>query len=115
MILNTFSKQMKWMEDCDIKRTSFKLKIKIYDMTAQQKIYIAGHRGMVGSAIMRTLQQQGHTNFITRTHAELELTNQAAVQHFLNQNDQIKFTWLPLKLEVYMQIIPIQLNLFMTT
>ena len=48
----------------------------------QPKIYIAGHRGMVGSAIMRTLQQQGKTNFATRTHAELELTNQTAVKDF---------------------------------
>ena len=37
---------------------------------------------MVGSAIVRTLQQQGQTNFVTRTHAELDLTNQAAVQAF---------------------------------
>ena len=60
-------------------------------MTTQPKIYIAGHRGMVGSAIMRTLQQQGHTNFISRTHKELELTNQAAVQHFFEseQPDQV--------------------------
>lgn len=49
---------------------------------SQPKIYIAGHRGMVGSAIMRTLQQQGKTNFATRTHAELELTNQTAVKDF---------------------------------
>jgi len=48
----------------------------------QPKIYIAGHRGMVGSAIMRTLQQQGKKNFATRTHAELELTNQTAVNDF---------------------------------
>ena len=51
-------------------------------MTTKQKIYIAGHRGMVGSAIIRTLQAQGYTNFITRTHAELDLTNQAAVREF---------------------------------
>ena len=51
-------------------------------MTKQEKIYIAGHRGMVGSAIVRILQQQGQTNFVTRTHAELDLTNQAAVQAF---------------------------------
>ena len=51
-------------------------------MSQANKIYVAGHRGMVGSAIVRTLQQQGHTNFITRTHAELDLTNQAAVQAF---------------------------------
>jgi GDP-L-fucose synthase len=48
----------------------------------QQKIYIAGHRGMVGSAIVRELQRQGHTNLIYRTHQELDLTNQAAVYDF---------------------------------
>ena len=54
-------------------------------MTELQKIYVAGHRGMVGSAIVRTLQQQGQTNFVTRTHAELDLTNQAAVQAFFEK------------------------------
>jgi GDP-L-fucose synthase len=49
---------------------------------AVDKIYVAGHRGMVGSAIVRTLQQQGQTNLVTRTHAELDLTNQAAVHAF---------------------------------
>jgi GDP-L-fucose synthase len=48
-------------------------------MNPTHKIYIAGHRGMVGSAIMRALQAQGFTNFITYTHAQLDLTNQAAV------------------------------------
>ena len=52
---------------------------------AVDKIYVAGHRGMVGSAIVRALQQQGHANFVTRTHAELDLTNQAAVQAFFEQ------------------------------
>ena len=47
-----------------------------------QKIYVAGHRGMVGSAIVRHLQTQGFTNIIGKTHAELDLTNQAAVEHF---------------------------------
>jgi GDP-L-fucose synthase len=51
-------------------------------MTIPHKIYVAGHRGMVGSAIVRTLQQQGENNIVTRTHAELDLTNQAAVQAF---------------------------------
>lgn len=46
------------------------------------KIYIAGHRGMVGSAIERALRKQGFTNIIGRTHAELDLTNQAAVAEF---------------------------------
>ncbi|MBU3574758.1 GDP-L-fucose synthase [Polynucleobacter sp. UK-Mo-2m-Kol15] len=47
-----------------------------------QKIYVAGHRGMVGSAILRNLQAKGFSNIVTRTHAELDLTNQAAVQSF---------------------------------
>ena len=47
-----------------------------------QKIYVAGHRGMVGSSIVRNLQAQGFSNIVTRTHAELDLTNQAAVQQF---------------------------------
>ena len=52
---------------------------------ASNKIYIAGHRGMVGSAILRTLQQHGYTNLVTRAHAELDLTNQAAVQAFFEK------------------------------
>jgi GDP-L-fucose synthase len=46
------------------------------------KIYVAGHRGMVGSAIVRNLEVKGFTNIIARSHAELDLTNQAAVQDF---------------------------------
>ncbi|NMM13791.1 MAG: GDP-L-fucose synthase [Rhodoferax sp.] len=53
-------------------------------MTPQSKIYVAGHRGMVGAAIIRTLQQQGQTHIVTRTHAELDLTNQAAVSAFFD-------------------------------
>ena len=47
-----------------------------------QKIYVAGHRGMVGSAIVRNLQAKGYQNIVTRTHAELDLTNQAQVSSF---------------------------------
>ncbi|MBU3558351.1 GDP-L-fucose synthase [Polynucleobacter sp. Nonnen-W13] len=47
-----------------------------------QKIYVAGHRGMVGSAIVRNLQAKGFQNIVTRTHSELDLTNQAAVKAF---------------------------------
>jgi GDP-L-fucose synthase len=50
-----------------------------------QKIYVAGHLGMVGSAIVRNLHAQGYQNIITRTHAELDLTNQAAVQEFFDK------------------------------
>ena len=48
----------------------------------QPKIYVAGHRGMVGSAIARALHERGQTNIVTRTHAELDLTNQGAVRTF---------------------------------
>jgi GDP-L-fucose synthase len=51
-------------------------------MSTQTKIYVAGHRGMVGSAIVRTLQAQGHSHIVTRTHTELDLTDQAAVRDF---------------------------------
>ena len=51
-------------------------------MSTQIKIYVAGHRGMVGSAIVRTLQAQGHSHIVTRTHTELDLTDQAAVREF---------------------------------
>ena len=54
-------------------------------MSPANKIYVAGHRGVVGSAIVRTLQQQGQTNFVTKTHVELDLTNQAAVQAFFEK------------------------------
>ena len=51
-------------------------------MEKDSKIYVAGHRGMVGSAIVRELQRQGYTNIITRTHAELDLTRQDQVERF---------------------------------
>lgn len=50
-----------------------------------EKIYVAGHCGMVGSAIVRRLSDAGYENLITRTHAELDLTDQAAVQDFFTQ------------------------------
>ena len=60
-------------------------------MSKQAKIYVAGHRGMVGSAIVRTLQQQGQTNIVARTHAELDLTDQTAVRNFfaIEKPDQV--------------------------
>lgn len=51
-------------------------------MEKQAKIYIAGHRGMVGSAILRRLQQDGYSNFVFRSSKELDLRNQADVQSF---------------------------------
>ena len=56
-----------------------------------QKIYVAGHRGMVGSAIVRHLEAKGFSNIVTRTHVQLDLTNQAEVQAFfeLEKPDQV--------------------------
>ncbi len=51
-------------------------------MKKTDKIYVAGHRGLVGSAIVRNLQAKGYTNIIGRTHKELNLTNQAMVREF---------------------------------
>jgi|APSaa5957512535_1039671.scaffolds.fasta_scaffold11683_4 GDP-L-fucose synthase len=54
-------------------------------MNLKDKIYIAGHRGLVGSAIVRQLESRGFTNLLMRTHKELDLTNQAAVKSFFTQ------------------------------
>lgn len=51
-------------------------------MEKNSKIYVAGHRGLVGSAILRHLQENGYTNLITKTHHELDLCNQQAVSDF---------------------------------
>ena len=51
-------------------------------MIKKAKIYVAGHRGMVGSAIVRELKNLGYNNILTRSHDELDLTNQAQVQNF---------------------------------
>ena len=51
-------------------------------MNKNSKIYIAGHRGLVGSAIVRKLQSGGYTNWVYQTHNELDLTNQQAVHDF---------------------------------
>ena len=54
-------------------------------MNFNDKIYIAGHRGLVGSAIVRQLEKRGFTNLLMRTHKELDLTSQAQVQDFFKQ------------------------------
>ena len=54
-------------------------------MEKNSRIYVAGHRGLVGSAIVRNLEANGFTNIITRTHAELDLTNQAEVRKFFEE------------------------------
>lgn len=55
------------------------------DIEKTDKIYIAGHRGLVGSAIVRSLQRAGYTNIVGRSHQELDLTQQAAVRAFFER------------------------------
>lgn len=62
-------------------------------MDKQAKIYIAGHRGMVGSAIQRRLVKDGYTNIITKTSKELDLRNQQAVNTFF-ENEQPQYVFL---------------------
>lgn len=58
----------------------------MHKLPLNTRIYVAGHRGMVGSAIVRKLQAEGYQHIITRTHAELDLTSQEAVQAFFQNN-----------------------------
>ena len=53
-------------------------------LTPTSRIYVAGHRGLVGSAIVRALEQRGHTGLVLRTHAQLDLTDQAEVRRFFD-------------------------------
>ena len=53
-------------------------------MEKDSKIYVAGHRGLVGSAIVRSLETKGYTNIIKRSHNELDLTDQRAVFDFFD-------------------------------
>ena len=62
-------------------------------MDKNAKIYVAGHRGLVGSALMRQLHAQGYSNIVTRTHAELDLTNQQLVADFF-QTEKPEYVFL---------------------
>jgi GDP-L-fucose synthase len=55
-------------------------------LEADARIFVAGHRGLVGSALIRRLTADGYHNILTKSHAELDLTNQAAVRHFLQES-----------------------------
>ena len=54
-------------------------------MNKQDKIYVAGHTGLVGSGIVNELKKQGYTNLVLRTHGELDLTDQKAVEVFFGE------------------------------
>ena len=57
-------------------------------MKKDSKIYIAGHRGLVGSALVRHLESKGYTNILKRTSKELDLRNQQDVQTFFRKKNQ---------------------------
>jgi GDP-L-fucose synthase len=62
-------------------------------MNTESKIYVAGHRGMVGSAIVRALQKKNFHNIITQTSTELDLRNQSAVNAFF-EKEQPEYVFL---------------------
>ena len=83
-------------------------------MEQTAKIYIAGHRGMVGSVLERKLKNEGFNNIITRTSSELDLRNQQAVNDFFEKKNQHTKYLLQQKLVAYMLTILIEQNLFTT-
>ena len=70
-------------------------------MNKSTKIYIAGHRGMVGSAVWRALEKKGYTNLIGRTSRELDLRDQEAVKHSMPLKNQQLLLMLPQKWAVF--------------
>jgi GDP-L-fucose synthase len=54
-------------------------------LNKDSRIYVAGHRGLVGAAVVRTLRHQGYENLLLRTHQELDLTDQGAVRGFFDR------------------------------
>ena len=73
------------MEMKDMEKRTAKVRRETEPLDRSGKIYVAGHRGLVGSALVRRLEKDGFTNLITRTHAELDLTRQADVEAFFEQ------------------------------
>ena len=64
-------------------------------MEKNAKIYVAGHRGLVGSAIWKNLEEKGYTNLIGRTHKELDLLDGVAVRQFFDEEQPEYFSLLP--------------------
>ena len=71
--------------------------VKGITMNTKDKIYVAGHTGMVGSAIVRELRKQGYTNIITRTHKELDLCSKVRWKLFLPMKNQNMYLLLQLR------------------
>ena len=74
-------------------------------MKADSKIYVAGHNGLAGSAMLRNLNELGFKNIITKNHDELDLIDIEATSNFLKLKNQNMYFWPQQKLEEFMQII----------
>jgi len=84
-------------------------------MDAHSKVYIAGHKGLVGSAIYRKLKAEGYQNIITRTSRELDLRNQEAVATFFAQEKPEYVFLVAAKVGVFWPITLSRQTLSMTT
>lgn len=80
------------------------------NVNKDSKIYVAGHRGLVGSAIMRQLGAKGYSNIVTRTHAELDLMNQPLVADFFDSEKPEHVILAAAKVVASMRITPTQQN-----
>lgn len=84
-------------------------------MNKNSKIYVAGHKGLVGSALVRVLNRQGFSNVIGRTRKELDLTNQSEVNQFF-ESERPEYVFLAAaKVGGFMRMIPIQQNSYFLT
>ena len=84
-------------------------------MDLNSKIYIAGHKGMVGSAILQELKKKGYSNFITSTSKELDLRNQSDTNRFIREKNPDIIIMQQLESGVYWQIANIRGNFYMIT
>ena len=75
-------------------------------MEKNSKIYVAGHNGMVGSAILRELKRQGYNNIITKTRSELDLRRQIEVEAFFKQ-EKPEFLLLPRLVGLWQTALPL--------
>ena len=80
-----------------------------------KKIFVAGHRGMVGSAICRQLQKQADVEIITRTRDELDLCDQSAVHEFMKSEKPDEVILAAAKVGAFTRIIPILQSSFIRT
>lgn len=84
-------------------------------MNQSSKIYVAGHKGLAGSAIVRKLQDLGYTNIIVRTHKELDLTRQSEVEAFFEGEKPEFVFWPQLRSVEYWLTIRTRQNLYIRT